>query len=74
MTPLRWTRTRPTVDGYYWLRGAWLDSIVRVETLTDGRRIIEAVGSVSETTMETVEAHWKSDEWAGPIAPPEEGP
>lgn len=67
MTPLRWTRTPPTEAGWWWIRAMCHPQCsdprcVRVGEYRDASADY-VIGGVFDA----------DDEWAGPIAPPEEG-
>jgi hypothetical protein len=59
---LHWTRTPPTVDGWYWCRNCTSDNPV-VLRLLDGA-VVMAHLNIMATMLHA--------EWAGPIAPPGE--
>jgi hypothetical protein len=70
---MAWTRQRPTVSGYYWMRDAEGDymapGIVFVAVFMPGQDgMVRYVGTRDEDALSKVEA---GAEWHGPIPCPE---
>lgn len=79
MSDLTWTRTAPTVPGWYWRRvgmgdPGWIDSVFLEvpysNPMVDGPEVLCVEGS--DELARAVED--VNGEWAGPIPPPVEEP
>lgn len=65
---LTWTKTRPTVIGWYWWRRAYCDGEQVVEVIKDGRLLFALFqDSEKDNTVRSL-----GGAWAGPIPGPEE--
>lgn len=70
MNDLTWTKVKPTVPGWYWLRApkhGWRDSVV----------LLERDGNDGELYMPDDDSTFVNEidgEWAGPIPMPKEAP
>lgn len=69
MTPLRWTREKPTEQGWYWWRSSSCEEgmPIEVKALSLGRLI-----ALLPNENKLLDGLTDGD-WAGPLAPPEEG-
>ena len=67
--PLKWTRERPAVDGWYWVRS----SMGRVEMAKVQDGIAFGMNSADLVVMARNVDKFDDVTWAGPIAPPREG-
>jgi len=81
MTPLRWTRTPPTEAGFWWVRYPIDPYTARTAIVAVDHPIIlgrpRITGPLMARDYDGRRARRvdliKNAEWAGPIAPPEEG-
>ena len=66
---LRWTKKKPTQEGYYWYKDKQTSQIIALITTLDNELIVHAANRYANYPVRMVDLN---GEWAGPIPEPEE--
>ena len=68
---LRWTREKPTEEGWYWYRDKVTEPIMSLITTLDHKLVMNAYRRYQNALIDRLDGEY-DEEWAGPIPEPED--
>lgn len=68
---LRWTREKPTQEGWYWYRDKVTEPIMSLITTLDHQLVMNAYRRYQNAFIDRLDGEY-DEEWAGPIPEPED--